>query len=172
MLDWHQSHTLAALHDATYCLNYFTTQAQFWRTVLTEEVDQGDRRTKGNPGSVWRSAPWGRQRHEGSFSGSKYTGSRLELLTDSGLANYPYADTPEYNYDNGFEVNVRMDQLLIRGLGLVWLKMGIIREPLWMQHWTSRSHKLWIWSQYILGLIYYFTYFSTVIPSNSCFSFL
>ena len=33
----------------------------------------------------------------------------------------------------------------MRVIGLIWLRIGIIREPLWMRHWTSGFHKSWSW---------------------------
>ena len=40
-----------------------------------------------------------------------------------------------------WEDNIRMDLKEIRGIGLNWLRIGIIGEPLWMQHWTSGFHQ-------------------------------
>ena len=30
-----------------------------------------------------------------------------------------------------------------RGIRLIWLRIGMIGEPLWMQHWTSGFYKPW-----------------------------
>ena len=42
-----------------------------------------------------------------------------------------------------WEDNIRMDLEEIRGIGLIWLRIGIIGEPLWIWHWTSGFHKPW-----------------------------
>ena len=36
-----------------------------------------------------------------------------------------------------------LNKLSLRGIGLIWLKTGIIGEPLRIWHWTSRFHKAW-----------------------------
>ena len=33
--------------------------------------------------------------------------------------------------------------VLMRGIGLIRLRIGIIEEPLWTRHWTYRFHKPW-----------------------------
>ena len=51
-----------------------------------------------------------------------------------------YLGRPKRRWQDNIRMNLKKI-IIKRGIGLIWLRIEIIGEPLWMRHWSSGFHK-------------------------------